>query len=430
MDSRKNMNITVLGLWHLGAVTAACSSQYFKVTGLDFDKKVVSNLQKGISPIDEPGLNDLIVKGLKKKSLKFSSDKKEACSQADLLWICYDTPVDKNDKSSPEFVIDKIKLCIPYLKNGTIVLISSQLPVGTCKKLESQYPDLNFSYSPENLRLGKALEVFQKAERIVIGTRTNERKNKLEQLFSPFCKNLIFMSPESAEMTKHALNGFLALSISYMNEIARLCEITGATAKEVEAGLKSDIRIGSRAYLSPGQAFSGGTLARDVVSLQNLAEEHKEKIFLIPSIKKSNDWHKNWTINKIKKLKAKSGASNITVLGLTYKPFTNTLRRSGAVELCEALIKLGFKVSAFDPAVQKKELTGQMRKVHFCGNVEHALKDSDAVVISTPWPLFKDLSWKRLLTRMRQRVILDPASFLKSSFEHLPAQYLAVGTPS
>lgn len=423
------MNITVLGLWHLGCVTAACSARYFNVTGLDFDKKTISNLLKGKTPIEEPGLNDLIITGLQNKSLTFISNKKEACPNTDILWVCYDTPVDKNDRPDPKFVIDKIKLCIPHLSDGTIVLISSQLPVGTCKKLESDYPHLNFACSPENLRLGKALDIFQRPERIVIGARSNDTKRQLKKLFSPFCSNLIFMTPESAEMTKHALNGFLALSISYMNEIARLCELTGATAKEVEAGLKSDFRIGPHAYLSPGQAFSGGTLARDVVSLHNTAASREEKIYLIPSIKKSNDWHKNWTFQKIKKLKRELNLVNITVFGLTYKPFTNTLRRSGAVELCEALIKSGFEVSAFDPVVRKKDLSNQLSQIRFCKSAEETITQADALVISTPWPSFKDLPWEDLVMKMKRRVILDPASFLKSSFENFSVQYLAVGLP-
>jgi UDPglucose 6-dehydrogenase len=195
--------------------------------------------------------------------------------------------------------------------------------------LESEFPRFHFAYSPENLRLGKAIEAFTTAERVIVGQRNAERQELLQQLLQPFTSQLIFMRTESAEMVKHALNSFLAVSITFINEIARLCERTGADAQEVAAGLKSDARIGPRAYLSPGGPFAGGTLARDVVTLIGLGQEMHEKAPLISAIKQSNDEHRCWNFERLQlKLGALRGKT-IAVLGLTYKPGTDTLRRSG-----------------------------------------------------------------------------------------------------
>ncbi len=433
MDSRKKLSVTVLGLWHLGSVTAACCAECVSVIGLDFDQKTVSDLNKGVAPIDEPGLNELLRKGLKRKRLQFTTNAKEVCANSDILWVCYDTPVDENDRPNSQFVLDQLKLCLPHLQKGTTVLISSQLPIGTCKKLEAEYSSLglSFAYSPENLKLGNALEAFKKPERIILGVRDTKAKRKLTLLLNFFCERILFMRPESAEMTKHALNSFLALSITYMNEIARLCELTGADAKEVEEGLKTDIRIGQRAYLSPGQAFSGGTLARDVVSLHEVSEAHDEELILIPSIKKSNDAHKDWAFKRLVRFKKQSGETTVALLGLTYKPFTNTLRRSSAVELCERLLNTGFTVKAFDPAVTVKDLPSRIQKITLCDRPEEVFQEADVIVISTPWPNFKKLAWANLLKKMRRQVILDPASFLRGSLEkNSEIQYFAVGVSS
>ena len=186
-----------------------------------------------------------------------------------MLWLCYDTPVNENDEADVDFVLARLRRALPHLPKGALVLISAQMPVGTCRKLEAEFPQFHFAYSPENLRLGKAIDAFEKAERVVVGIRNDAKKPLLEELFAPFTPQILFMRTESAEMVKHALNSFLALSITFINEIARLGEHVGADAREVSAGLKSEPRIGPKAYLGPGGPFAGGTLARDVVHSPN-----------------------------------------------------------------------------------------------------------------------------------------------------------------
>ena len=268
------MKVVVLGLWHLGCVTAACCGEHFEVVGLDFEEDTVTKLQGGRAPILEPGLDELIRSGLKSGRLSFTSSEQKALEEADVLWVCYDTPVDDNDVPDVEFVLARIERCLSHLSAGGIVLISSQLPAGTCRRLQEKHAAkaISFACSPENLRLGKALGIFRDPDRVVAGVSGGRERKILAELFAPFaCDRILWMSPESAEMTKHAINAFLALSVTFANEIARLCEAVGANAHEVEQGLRSESRIGPKAYLRPGSAFAGGTLARDVVTLTGLA---------------------------------------------------------------------------------------------------------------------------------------------------------------
>jgi len=420
------MNITVLGLWHLGSVTAACCARHFEVTGLDFDEAVVSGLANGKAPILEPGLNELLAAGLAKKSLRVTTDVQAACANADVLWLTYDTPVNDHDESDVAFVLDRLRRALPHLPNGALVLISSQLPVGTCAALEREFPQFHFACSPENLRLGRALDAFEKADRVIVGLRTDGKRALLKQLFQPFTPQVIYMRAESAEMVKHALNSFLAVSITFINEIARLCEHTGADAKEVSAGLKSDIRIGPKAYLGPGGPFAGGTLARDVVSLTKIAEANGETIDLIPAIKRSNDLHRGWAFRKLQSRLGDLRGQTIAVLGLVYTPDTDTLRRSAAVELCQQLLAAGARVQAFDPAL--KSLPPELAAITLASDIAPALQQSDAVVLCTEWPAFREAKWSELIPLLRQPVILDANSFLDAQLKTVPnVEHISVG---
>jgi UDPglucose 6-dehydrogenase len=420
------MNVTVLGLWHLGSVTAACCARHFQVVGLDFDAANVARLKAGQAPLAEPGLNELLAAGIAAKKLSFTTDPAIACAMADVLWLCYDTPVNEEDESDVAFVLANLRRALPPLPRGALVLISAQLPVGTCAALEKEFPQFHFACSPENLRLGKAIDAFEKAERVVLGIRNDTKKPQLEQLFAPFTPHILFMRTESAEMVKHALNSFLALSITFINEVARLGEHVGADAKEVSAGLKSEPRIGPRAYLGPGGPFAGGTLARDVVTLTKLAEAHGEKISIIPAIKQSNDLHRGWVLRRLQSRLGDLRGKIVAVLGLTYTPNTDTLRRSAAVELCRSLLAGGAGVHAFDPAV--KQLPAELAAVRLAAQIADAVKDVDAAVICTEWPEFRRADWAQIAPAMRQRIFVDANRFLEKELKDLPGvEHLSVG---
>lgn len=424
------MKIVVLGLWHLGCVTAACCAEHFEVTGLDFDPALVAGLQAGRAPLFEPGLDELLGRGLASGRLRIAPGADPAAlGAADVLWVCHDTPVDENDVADVPFVLDRIAACLPALRPGALVLISSQIPAGTCRALEAAHPGVAFACSPENLRLGKALEIFRRPERIVAGVRTPAAREALAPLFAPFCAEILWMRPESAEMTKHGINAWLALSVTFANEIARLCEAVGADAREIERGLRSEPRIGQKAYIRPGGAFAGGTLARDVVALTRLSQAHGENTALFPAILAGNEAHKDWALGRLRALLGPLAGRVIAVLGLTYKPGTSTLRRSGAVELAAKLLAAGARVRCFDPAAPDP-LPGELAGAERCGSLAEATAGAAAAVVATEWPEIKAADWPALAARMQRPLVIDANGFLGLTRDRVPGvEYFAVGTP-
>ena len=427
------MKICVLGLWHLGTVTAGCLTLGgHEVTGLDFDETVVSNLKSGRPPLFEPGLEDLIQKGLGAGVLDFSTDPAEAVRGAQVIWVTYDTPVDDEDNADVSYVVERVSRLFPHLEAGQEVLISSQLPVGTSRSLEATFAqarpgvEVSFSYSPENLRLGKAISVFTQPDRVVMGVRSEKSRKVFTELLAPFTDHIEWMSVESAEMTKHALNAFLATSVTFINEIAAICEHVGADAREVERGLKSESRIGPKAYLGPGGAFAGGTLARDIAFLTQLGKQNGLPIHLVPAVRVSNDAHKNWPRRRLTELLGNLRGKTIAVWGLTYKAGTDTLRRSSAIELCQWLLEQGANVQAHDPAV--KDLPVQYHDIRLCSSPLQAVQGAEALVIATEWPDYRAVSMSEALKVMGSPKILDANGFLASSMEALPGvTYVTVG---
>ena len=414
------MKVCVLGLWHLGTVTAAClASGGHDVTGLDFNESLIADLRNGKPPLFEPGLEDLVKKGIQAGTLGFSTDPGQAVLDAQVIWVAYDTPVDDDDNADVEYVVECVSRLFPFLITGQEVLISSQLPVGTSMRLQALFaaarPDaqVSFSYSPENLRLGKAISVFSQPDRVVIGVRNEISRQVFTGLLAPFTDHIEWMSVESAEMTKHALNAFLATSVTFINEIASVCEQVGADAKEVERGLKSESRIGPKAYLGPGGAFAGGTLARDIAFLTKIGQEHELPLHLFPAIRASNNAHKNWPRRRLSQLLGGLSDKTIAVWGLTYKPGTDTLRRSSAIELCQWLIEQGAQVQAHDPMV--KQLPEQYSAIRLCSSPLEGAQNADALVIATEWPEYRAVSMPGIIAAMRKPLILDANRFLSAA---------------
>jgi len=423
--------ITVFGLWHLGCVTAACCAQHYKTIGLDLDEDRIQQLSEGRAPLLEPGLDPLLQEGLDSGNLRFSCNPKEALHDTRVLWVTLDTPVDDDDHADVDWVVGQLRAILQFLSPGTVVLISSQVPVNTTQALEREFASsgLLFAYSPENLRLGKALEIFRNPDRIVVGTRHPETRQVLSGIMEKFSNNILWMSIESAEMTKHAINSFLALSVTFANELARLCEKTGANAHEVAQGLKSESRIGPMAYVSPGGAFAGGTLARDVQFLKTLGSLRQESLFVIPAILESNQYHKNWAFSKLEQSLYGLQSKNIGILGLTYKPQTSTLRRSNAMELAVQLMSKGANVSAFDPGVSISD--SDLGNVSLAKSPVEIFQAADAIVLMTEWPEFRSLDWTSLMPLMKKIVIVDQNRFCEDVIvsTNLNAQYYSVGVP-
>jgi UDPglucose 6-dehydrogenase len=425
------VKIAVFGLWHLGCVTAACVAEAgHDVIGLDLDAGVVAGLRAGRAPLHEPGLDELIDTGQRAGRLRFTTDPAEALRDAELLWVAFDTPVDEQDQADTGFVRERLASTRPHLRPGMLVLVSSQVPVGFTRELERDWAGAGVSCActPENLRLGRALEAFRSAERTVVGVRDAADRPRLEALLGPFCRHLEWTTVESAEMSKHALNAFLGLSAAFANEVARLCERLGADARQVERALKSEPRIGPRAYLGPGAPLAGGTLLRDLRYLSSFGRALGVATPLVDGVIESNEIQRAWLRERALEALAGVEAPRAAVLGLTYKPGTSTLRRSAALELCAALGVRGVVVSAHDPAVAA--LPPETPGLRLCASPGEALAGADLAVIATAWPEFKGLSADAFLCVMRRAVVLDPAWFLADALAgDARLTYIAPGRP-
>lgn len=430
------MKVAVVGLWHLGSVTAACLAQAgHQVLAYDANNETIIKLQENQAPVFEPGLENLLLEGKQSGKLVFSN-KLDDLQDAAIIWITLDTPVDDNDVANVEFVEREIIKTFAHAQNNALIMISSQLPVGTTHKLQAKcktlYPEKNmtFAYLPENLRLGKAIDIFMHPDRIVIGLDDQQHKSLLIELLKPFSDKLIWMSIVSAEMTKHAINAFLAVSVTFINELAMLCEVVGASGQEVEMGLKSEERIGPKAYLRPGDAIAGGTLMRDINYLTQLGSQQHRNTYLLSAISESNHYHKQWTCRKLIDLLNNLTGKKVAMLGLTYKAGTDTLRRSTAIETSKWLSDNGADIQAYDPTIL--ELPEEYAQfIDLKSTIKDAIHAADAVVISTEYSQFREITADEFAQHAKQIYVLDPNGFTaKNLKDDVRIKYYTVGVPA
>lgn len=426
------LKIAVLGLWHLGSVTTAClADSGYRVNAWDPDSVLLGQIKKGKLPVQEPGLLEAIKKGISSEKIRFCDTCAKAVEDCDVVWIAFDTPVDNHDRAMVHVVEKQVLQALPESKRNALFILSSQLPVLTTRRLEKaaqkQKCPRTFAVIPENLRLGQAMDVFLKPDRVVAGIRNPRTRTIIEKIYRPITDNIVFMGVEAAEMTKHAINGFLATSITFMNEVARICEVTGADAREVEKGLKTESRIGPKAYLRAGSAFAGGTLARDVLYLSQVGRKMKTHPILLPSIYRSNRYHAKWLQNKICTLFPSLKDRTIGIWGVTYKPGTSTLRRSQAASLVQWLSRRKARVRYHDPEADSLPSLTNVQRVF---SPLSALRGADALVIGTPWPDYRKIPLKKIGQIIKGRPLLDPNGFLEVSGPTGHGfQYHRVGTP-
>lgn len=427
------MKVSVFGLWHLGSVTAACLADAGHiVVGVDEDAEVIGRLNSGIAPIFEPGLDELIKRGIRSNNLSFRGADEASFIDSELVWVTYDTPVDDDDHADTDFVLKKVMHILSFLTKDTIVLVSSQLPVGSVGRLEeyanNNYPSLQlkFACSPENLRLGQAIKVFSDPDRVIIGVRAESTKITLRELLCPITDKIEWMSIESAEMTKHAINAFLGTSITFTNEVASICEQVGASAREVERGLKTEVRIGPKAYVSPGGPFAGGTLARDIRFLSKIASDNDLITPIISSVGISNDEHKNWARKKLRRHFGSLRKIVVAVWGLTYKPGTSTLRRSTAVELCDWILLEGGAINVFDPVVEELPTSWSQGVTRYSSG-KGAIEGADALVVATEWPELKEIALDITPDELGDMLVVDANGFLKTTLADKAMKYYVVG---
>jgi UDPglucose 6-dehydrogenase len=424
------MRIAVYGLWHLGCVTAAGLAEAgHDVIGLDEDAEAVAALRQGRAPLHEPGLDDLIAKELAAGRLSFTTEVRDALARAEVVWITLDTPVDDQDEADVRWVRERIERLRPEVRPDMLVLLSSQVPVGFTAALASDWASLgvDVAYSPENLRLGQALERFRHASRTVVGTTSDRPRARLEALLGPFCERLLWMSAESAEMSKHAVNAFLATSAVFANELARIGERLGADARAVQLALKTEPRIGPGAYVAPGPPLAGGTLPRDLRYLSGFGRALGVPTPLLSGVLESDDRHRDWVREVVIDHLPAEGSPCVTLLGLTYKAGTSTLRRSPAIALAKALASRGVDLRAHDPAVKESPADFPARLV---GTPREALSGADVAVVLTPWPALQKLGVADFVDVMRRPCVVDPTWCLAERLaQDGRVEYFAPGQP-
>ncbi len=406
------MKIAVVGLWHLGTVTAAgLAAAGHDVVAID-EAEVVEGIAQGRLPVDEPGLAELIAAERAAGRLTFAASA-AAATGAELVWICYDTPIDDDDRPDVASVLERASAFLAAFEGDAVVAVSSQLPVGSIAELERRAGSARFRFAsiPENLRLGSAIAYFRAPDRFVAGVRDSEARATIERAIGTFAPSIVWVSVESAEVTKHAINAFLATSVAFANELASVCERVGADAREVERGLKSDARIGPSAYVRAGEAFAGGTLARDLSFLAMLGDREQLALEQIRATAASNERHRRWTAERVAEATRGIAAPRAAILGLVYKPGTDTLRASTAVALARALRDGGVAVSAYDPAIAAGD-TRLASIATVVGSAAEALDGADVAVIATAWPAFREID-VALFEGMRHPVVVDPARFLE-----------------
>ena len=419
------MKIAVIGAGYVGLVTAACFSEFgYEVICIDNDKYKIKQLKKNIIPIYEPGLSDLVKKNAKSKYLLFSNSISKI-RDANIIFIAVGTPSSRrgDGEADLKFVFSVVNDISKFLKKGKkqLVITKSTVPVGTGKKIQDIICELRpelinnkdyfVSSNPEFLREGSAIEDFMRPDRVVCGVTDKKAEETLKELYRPLNLReapVLFTDIESAEIIKYASNAFLALKVSFINEIANLCEKTGGNVQMVAKGMGLDNRIGPK-FLHPGPGFGGSCFPKDTRALYASFKKNKIKNTLVKSVINFNEDRKISIVNKIKNL-LKPNIKNkvIAFLGVTFKPNTDDLRESPSLEIIPRLRKLGIKIHAHDPAFNSEFIKiKEFDKVKWYGNVLDAMKNADLLVIHTEWNEYRGLDLLKVKKELKNPIILD-----------------------
>lgn len=426
-------NICITGIWHQGAVLSACLADLGnKVTGV-CPSDTADQLNSGIPPVYEPHLPEIIRQNVQAGRLHYTSDYQEGLRDADFVFICTDTPVNLQDESDLEPIYEIAENIGKNLVRDIVLCITAQVPIGTTEDLaltvsrQAQAYSGAVAYIPEFLRLGIAVETFRQADRVVIGCDEAATAARIAALYQPLGCPLLITDVRSAEMGKHAANAFLAMSISFINEIAGLCELLNANASQVAQILKLDKRIGPYAFLSPGLGFAGGTLGREIRALQKLGLKHQMETPLMDAVWSINAQRYQQVSRRLATALGSLKGKQVGILGLTYKAGTSTMRRAISLDIISDLASQGAGVLAFDPLANLGEVDDPppMQRVE---DPYATAKGSDALVLITEWQDIQDLDWARLKTSMRGNVILDTRNLLDPErLEAAGFRYLGIG---
>jgi len=436
------MKIAIVGTGYVGLVTGTCFSEVgMDVTCVDIDQKKIDNLHKGILPIYEPGLEEMVERNVHKKRLHFSTSLKDSIQGAEVVFIAVGTPPDEDGSADLKYVLGVASSIGEFMEHPLVVVTKSTVPVSTAEKvrkavqeqLNKRDSNLDFyvASNPEFLKEGAAIEDFMKPDRIVVGVDRPEAEELMRKLYKPFLMNghpIYFMDIPSAEMTKYAANAMLATKISFMNDIANLCEIMGADVNMVRKGIGSDARIGNK-FIYPGVGYGGSCFPKDVKALIKTAKENNYDMRILDAVEHVNESQKEVLFNKVKQhfnnnLKDKKFA----LWGLSFKPKTDDMREAPSLVIIERLLKEGASVVAYDPVAMKEAQHTLKNTIEYATDMYDCLNGTDALLIVTEWPEFRVPDFDEINKRLKQKVLFDGRNiFDAQDLKKLGYSYYCIG---
>ena len=436
------MRVAMIGTGYVGLVSGACFSQFgHYVTCVDSDVEKIDAIRVGQMPIFEPGLEDMVVNNIKGGRLTFTGDLKTAVSGVDAVFIAVGTPGEDDGSADMSFVFSAVEEIAQALKGYTVIATKSTVPVGTGKKIaeiiKRLRPNQDFGVvsNPEFLREGSAIEDFMRPDRVVIGANSDKARELMRELYRPLYliqTPILFTSPESAELIKYAANTFLATKITFINEIADLCERLGADIHEIARGIGLDGRIGSK-FLHAGPGYGGSCFPKDTRALVAIAQKTGSPLQIVETVVRVNNERKQKMVSRIIAACGNSvREKKIAILGLTFKPNTDDMRESPSIEIVSQLLKAGADIFAYDPeGMDEAKKIDSFAGTHWCDNAYETLNDASALIIITEWNEFRALDLALIKEKLKRPLIIDlrniyePEEMITAGFE-----YLCVGRTS
>jgi UDPglucose 6-dehydrogenase len=436
------MKIAIVGTGYVGLVTATCLAEVgLDLICVDIDPKKIDSLKQGISPIYEPGLEDMLLRNIEKNRLSFTTSLASVMQEVDVVFSAVGTPPDEDGSADLQYVLDVARTVGQNMTKYVLLITKSTVPVGTAKKVENTLQkelaaralDIPFDIAsnPEFLREGSAINDFMNPDRIVCGVSSLKAQEILEAIYKPFILNghpVVFTDIASAEMTKYAANAMLATRISFMNDIANLCEIVGADITAVKKGIGSDARIGKQ-FLDAGIGYGGSCFPKDVKALIKTAAQYNYSLEVLKAVEKVNDKQKSILFDKLSAyFKGNLKDKRIALLGLSFKPNTDDMREAPSLIIIDLLLKAGCTVLAYDPVAMEESYRRIGNSVSYCNDLYEALKDADAMLLLTEWTEFRILDLHKVKSLMNKAVIFDGRNIYDpKEMEKNNIQYFCIG---
>ncbi len=435
------MKLAIVGTGYVGLVSGTCFAESGnEVLCVDIDAKKVDRMKNGTVPIYEPGLEILFERNTSQGRLKFTTDLKEAVDHAEIIFLALPTPPGADGSADLSFVLGVAEELSHMIDRYTIVVNKSTVPVGTGERVESVLAQhlsrdlFDVVSNPEFLREGVAVDDFQRPDRVVIGTKSEKAGRKMKSLYDPFVRQgnpIYVMDIRSAEMTKYASNSYLATRISFMNEIANLCEKVGANVDQVRIGMGSDSRIGKR-FLFPGVGYGGSCFPKDVQALYKKAQQSDYPFHILEAVMTVNQKQKEILARRIQsRLGDDLRGKTIAIWGLAFKPETDDIREAPSLEIIRTLLEHGAKIRAYDPeAMENVKAVLEGKNVYFASEPYDALTDADALAIVTEWSVFRSPSFEKIKERLKRPLIFDGRNlFDLNDMEEKGFEYYSIGRP-